>query len=100
MPLTNNSIFPQAEGLSDGSWGLERSGNPRFAREIKTTLKGSQKYRANGSATLSGCWNFNTRSGGIASLNPRLPSGDPSGWQKPRQQFSIQPLSYENFFHS
>jgi hypothetical protein len=63
MFLANNLIFTQAEGLSEGSRGLERSGNPRFARKIKTTLKGSQKNGADGSGTLSGCWDFNTNPG-------------------------------------
>ncbi len=32
---------------------------------------------------------FPTESGGVASLNPRLPSGNPSGWQNQSSDFLI-----------
>ena len=74
-------IFRNPQGCQKVAGGWSASGNPRFARKIKTTRNGSQKCRPmKDSVTTFGVqFLLDTNPGVSLSPNPRLPSVNPSG---------------------
>ena len=89
MPLTNNSSFTQAEGLSEGSRGLERQRKPPVGSQNKydpervaETRIGRFWHPFQGAGIL-------TRVRGYRFAQPPATFWQPFGLAKPKRQFLI-----------
>lgn len=81
----DQGMAPHPGGVTDGSRGSQRSEDPRNPASNAphpggVTVPASQTPVA----PLRGADLTTSGSGGVASLNPRLPSGSPPGWSAAR----------------